>query len=77
MFGIWPVWTGEFLRWLGEDDLLVVECQHGYRQLLQKMIVAYRTLLASWQQDAASFILGLVLEPRCDGAILRHRSASL
>ncbi|CAE7268186.1 POGLUT1 [Symbiodinium natans] len=28
-----------------EDDLLVVECQHGYRQLLQKMIVAYRTLL--------------------------------
>eukprot|EP00439_Symbiodinium_sp_Y106_P040409 s4733_g4.t4 len=29
----------------GEDDVLVVECKHGYKQLLQKMVVAYRTLL--------------------------------
>ncbi|CAE7354610.1 POGLUT1 [Symbiodinium sp. KB8] len=29
----------------GEDDVLVVECKHGYTQLLQKMVAAYRTLL--------------------------------
>ncbi|CAK9035759.1 unnamed protein product [Durusdinium trenchii] len=27
------------------EDLLVVDCEHGYRQLMQKMAVAYRILL--------------------------------
>ena len=35
---------------IGEDDVLVVECKHGYTQLLQKMVAAYRTLLVAWKQ---------------------------
>ena len=28
-----------------EEDLLLVDCPHGYRQLMQKMVMAYRLLL--------------------------------
>ncbi len=27
------------------DDIVIVECPHGYRQLMQKMVMAYRILL--------------------------------
>ena len=28
-----------------EEDLLLVDCPHGYRQLMQKLVMAYRLLL--------------------------------
>eukprot|EP00927_Polykrikos_kofoidii_P039036 TRINITY_DN33477_c0_g1_i1.p1 TRINITY_DN33477_c0_g1~~TRINITY_DN33477_c0_g1_i1.p1 ORF type:complete len:338 (-),score=47.70 TRINITY_DN33477_c0_g1_i1:185-1165(-) len=38
----------------GDGDVLVVRCLHGYTRLLQKMVVAYRALLAVF--DVAFFI---------------------
>ena len=35
-------------------DILLVDCQHGYRALMQKMVIAYRILLAArsaWPYD--------------------------
>eukprot|EP00435_Cladocopium_sp_Y103_P018064 s1799_g4.t1 len=32
-----------------EEDLLLVDCPHGYRQLMQKMVMAYRLLLDRFQ----------------------------
>ena len=46
---------------IGEDDVLVVECKHGYKQLLQKMVVAYRTLLVTWKY--ISHMLDYICEP--------------
>eukprot|EP00434_Breviolum_minutum_P000045 symbB.v1.2.000038.t1/scaffold12.1/size699752/18 len=37
------------------DDILLVDCPHGYRQLMQKMVMAYRILLLRF--DGVSYFL--------------------
>ena len=32
-------------------DVLFIDCQHGYRQLLQKMALSYRALLVTWPKS--------------------------
>eukprot|EP00931_Biecheleriopsis_adriatica_P008550 TRINITY_DN109707_c0_g1_i1.p1 TRINITY_DN109707_c0_g1~~TRINITY_DN109707_c0_g1_i1.p1 ORF type:complete len:720 (-),score=124.06 TRINITY_DN109707_c0_g1_i1:100-1935(-) len=40
--------------WMEQDDILVVDCEHGYTRLLQKMASAFRVLLVRF--DVAFFI---------------------